>query len=95
MAETMERQDLIAAIEAVYGLCMVMRGRMVADSVVLDQLAKMVLEHLPEADTDLKAAMGQQIALCRRRIDNGKELGAFTARIEEFRSAIKAQKSAV
>ncbi len=90
----MERQDLISAIEAVYGLCMVMRGRMVADSVLIDQMAKLLFSLAPETEPALKAALDAQLALCRRRIDNGKELGAFTARMEEFRNAIRTEKKA-
>lgn len=85
----METQDLISTIEAMYGLCMSIRGRMTADSLVIDQIAKVVLNHLPEAEGDLRLALDRQIALSRRSIDNAKELATFTARIEEFKHAVK------
>lgn len=90
----MERQELLSTIEAMYGLCMAMRGRMTADSLVIDQIAKVVLDHLPEAQADFKASLELQLVQCRRRIDNAKELGTFTARIEEFKHALKALESA-
>lgn len=86
----MERQDLISTIEAMYGLCMSMRGRLAADSVILDQLAKVVLNHLPEAEEDLRVALDLQMAQSRRKIDNSKELLAFTARMEAFKQLLQA-----
>lgn len=93
-ATTMESKDLISTIEAMYGLCMAMRGRLAADSLVIDQVAKVVLSHLPEAQGDLQAALDLQVALRRRKIDNAKELGTFTARIEEFKNSLTTMESA-
>lgn len=90
----MERLELVNTIEALYGLCMSLRGRMVADGLILDQMGRMLAQYHPEAESNLLAAVDLQGMLGRRLIDNTKELNAFAARVEQFKNAMKVRETA-